>query len=214
MGSDWRPRYTPAERFDRQLSLAVVGDMGGGKTTLSVRFTSGTFLSVVPTVGYDFHLRTVEAKDGRKIQVRIWDTAGQERHRAVVPVLFRGVHGCLLVYDCTSSQSFHNLPLWVEALSQMTRSPVTSVVVANKTDLGEVRAVLPDEGAAMARRLGAVKFLETSAKDGSNVDAAFIALVDAILATERDLKKESNVVALTDDEPTQRSSWCAGRCFF
>ena len=53
-------------------------------------------------------------------------------------------------------------------------------MVGNKSDLEDRRVVSYDEGKKLAESLS-VEFLETSAKDTSNIDNSFIALADNII---------------------------------
>lgn len=52
------------------------------------------------------------------------------------------------------------------------------VVCGNKNDVGR-RAVTTEEGRAFAARRG-LKYFETSAKEGTNVDVMFEALFDSL----------------------------------
>ena len=53
-----------------------------------------------------------------------------------------------------------------------TKDGVPMILVGNKRELEGYRAVSPEQGQALAHRLG-VPFLETSAKSGENVDRVF-----------------------------------------
>ena len=54
----------------------------------------------------------------------------------------------------------------------MATPDVCRLLVGNKTDLSEKRAVSTEEGKALANQFG-IAFLETSARDNSNVDEMF-----------------------------------------
>ena len=56
------------------------------------------------------------------------------------------------------------------------------ILIGNKCDLEDKRQVSYDEGKAYADSMGA-EFLETSARDGTNIEKAFFMLADAIKST-------------------------------
>ena len=58
-------------------------------------------------------------------------------------------------------------------------SEVTGILVGNKSDLEDKRAVSFDEGLEMANRYG-VRFLEVSAKEDRNVETVFTTLIREI----------------------------------
>ena len=78
----------------------------------------------------------------------------------------------MVVYDVTNQTSFANTVRWIKDVRAERDSDVIMVLVGNKTDLSEKRQVKMEEGEAKAKELG-VMFIETSAKDGSNVEQAF-----------------------------------------
>lgn len=64
-------------------------------------------------LGIDFKIKTINL-DGKSVKVQIWDTAGQERFRTITQTYYRGAHGVILAYDCTSNESFENISNWVK----------------------------------------------------------------------------------------------------
>jgi GTPase SAR1 family protein len=55
------------------------------------------------------------------------------------------------------------------------------VLIGNKVDLEEMRKVSTEEGMALAKEIGAVAFIETSAKTGKNVEEMFQQITNSIL---------------------------------
>lgn len=118
----------------------------------------------------------------QRIKFEIWDTAGQERYRCLVPVYYRGVTAALVVYDVTDHSSFECCTYWIQEIRRsMNRKTFFTILVGTKADRAEDRAVFAEEGAELAEREGISGFLETSAKDGINVEELFTTLGQLIL---------------------------------
>ena len=123
----------------------------------------------MPTIGVDFKIRTIESDD-KVCKLQIWDTAGQERFKTITSSYYKGAHGIIITYDITDRDSFNAVHNWMqEAEKQSPMESVARILVGNKSDLEQRRAVSYDEGQEMANHYG-VRFLETSAKECKNVD--------------------------------------------
>jgi small GTP-binding protein len=118
------------------------------------------------------------------IRYQIWDLAGQQRFDAVREVYYKGCVGALLVYDVTRPDSYFNTPKWINELwGNNGRGRVPIVVVANKIDMRELSddTVSPEQGRVFTNRLTDLtksegfecNYIETSAKTGVNIQAAF-----------------------------------------
>merc|ERR1711981_1311667 len=130
-------------------------------------------------MGVDFKIRTLEM-DGKKIKMQIWDTAGQERFRTITQSYYRGAHGIFIVYDITDYDSFKNVPDWLREIDRYSSEAVVKLMVGNKCDPTDMRSVPTEEAKTFAEQIG-VQFLETSAKDATSVDNAFMAMAAAII---------------------------------
>lgn len=143
--------------------------------------------------------------DGKTIKAQIWDTAGQERYRAITSAYYRGAVGALLVYDVTKSATFENASRWLRELRDHADGRGTAVMlVGNKTDLVAkqqrgLRAVSRGDAAALAEREG-LSFVETSALDATNVDAAFEQLLTEIYRAVSRKALSAAATAAEDDE--------------
>lgn len=94
--------------------------------------------------------------------------------------------GILIVYDVTDEKSFnseHNnsSPLtadvrtWHAQIEQHASAGVNKILIGNKCDWDEKRAVTLEQGRALADEFG-LRFLETSAKANEGVEEAFFTL--------------------------------------
>ena len=162
------------------VKLLMLGDSGVGKSCLMMRFSDGKFpIDIIGTAGIDCKERVLTAA-GKTIRVQIWDTAGQERYSVLTETYYKKAFGIILVYDTTDPNSFANVDSWMKNIKEKANAVVEIVVVGNKTDLSEKRKVTSETGAKLAAKYG-VTFVETSAKEGTNVEKAFVSLTESIL---------------------------------
>jgi len=168
------------ETYDYLFKFIVIGDAASGKSCLLYRFTDNKYKSdSTHTIGVEFGSKIIEV-GGKFIKLQIWDTAGQERFRSVTRSYYRGAAGCILVYDITSRESFHHLTSWLNDARALATSELVIVLVGNKTDLQEDREVTFLEASRFAQE-NDLMFLETSAKNGENVEEVFMKCAKTIL---------------------------------
>ena len=99
----------------------------------------------------------------------------QERFRTITSSYYRGAHGIIVVYDVTDKDSFDNIREWINEIKRHATENVSKLLVGNKCDLEDSKEVSSEEAKNFADEQG-VQFLETSAKDATNVDKAFTTL--------------------------------------
>jgi len=116
--------------------------------------------------------------------------------------------GILLVYDVTDERSFNSerLPplLWCIAryqpslpdirtwhanIEQHASEGVNKILVGNKSDWTDKRAVTVDQGRELADELG-IRFMETSAKVNDGVEEAFFTLARSVIAPATGLSRD------------------------
>ncbi|XP_028779815.1 ras-related protein RABA3 [Neltuma alba] len=167
------------EKIDYVFKVVVIGDSAVGKTQILSRFAKNEFcLDSKSTIGVEFQTRTVTI-NGKVIKAQIWDTAGQERYRAVTSAYYRGALGAMLVYDITKRQSFDHVARWVEELRAHADNSIVIMLIGNKADLVDLRAVSTEDAVEFAEEQG-LFFSETSALSGENVESAFFKLLEEI----------------------------------
>merc|ERR1712146_10828 len=87
--------------------------------------------------------------------------------RSITRSYYRGAAGALLVYDITRRETFTHLTSWLEESRQHASPNMTIMLIGNKCDDDDKRAVSREEGEAFAKQHGLL-FLETSAKTAHN----------------------------------------------
>eukprot|EP00403_Amphidinium_massartii_P008143 CAMPEP_0178422752 /NCGR_PEP_ID=MMETSP0689_2-20121128/27336_1 /TAXON_ID=160604 /ORGANISM="Amphidinium massartii, Strain CS-259" /LENGTH=201 /DNA_ID=CAMNT_0020044327 /DNA_START=56 /DNA_END=658 /DNA_ORIENTATION=- len=171
---------SPLPEHDAIFKLLLIGDSAVGKSSLLLRYADGVYLpgSYVATVGVDFKIKNIEL-DSWRLKLQLWDTAGQERFRTLSQGFYRGAHGVVVVYDVTDRASFSNAVHWLEEITKYSSDRMPRLLVGNKRDLTSKRVVAYEEGSELAAECG-IHFFETSARDATNVEAAFLHLVSTI----------------------------------
>ena len=85
------------------------------------------------------------------------------------------------MYDVTDQVSFGNVKQWLQEIDRYACESVNKLLVGNKCDLVSQKAVDFNTAKEFADSLG-IPFLETSAKNSTNVDDAFLTMAREIKA--------------------------------
>ncbi|MCF2141196.1 MAG: GTP-binding protein [Candidatus Lokiarchaeota archaeon] len=166
-----------------KLKILLCGPAAVGKTSLIHRFIKSKFeRDYKLTVGVDILTKNVEYAAGKTATLSIWDIGGQERFSFIRTTFYKGASGALLVFDLSRSSTFGSIKNWRAEVNQFA-GDIPFVLIGNKLDLiPEVGEVIDrDECRDYAEDEGSI-YIETSAKDGTNVDEAFIELTRLIVA--------------------------------
>lgn len=195
--------------------VIAVGDSRVGKTSIINRFVHDEFpYTVICNLGVDFDTRILQV-DGIPIKIQIWDTAGQERYNAVRASYYRGSKGILLVYDITQRSTYEHIDRWLKEIREHEYNHTEDAViilVGNKTDLEQSRAVSTEEAQTFAEANNLL-FIETSALSGSNIEAAYLNVLNEILQNERknpSNEDQSSGTKLSTDNSKPSAYSCCG----
>jgi len=187
--------------YDYLFKVVLIGDSGVGKSNLLSRFTRNEFnLESKSTIGVEFATRSINV-DGKTVKAQIWDTAGQERYRAITSAYYRGAVGALLVYDIAKHATYVNVQRWLKELRDHADSNIVIMLVGNKSDLKHLRAVPTEEAKNFSTENG-LSFIETSALDASNVEAAFQNILTEIyrIVSNKALESSQDPIKPTNSE--------------
>ncbi|ODV76244.1 Rho family GTPase RHO3 CYBJADRAFT_121960, partial [Cyberlindnera jadinii NRRL Y-1542] len=172
----------PVER-----KIVILGDGACGKTSLLNVFTRGYFPQVYEPTVFENYVHDIFV-DGKSIKLSLWDTAGQEEFDRLRSLSYSDTHTIMLCFSIDSRDSLENVQnKWVGEIADHCEG-VKLVLVALKCDLrnddgddddhensnpSSKNLITYDEGLAMAKKIGALRYLECSAKKNRGVNEAF-----------------------------------------
>ena len=155
-------------------------------------YTHNEFSSkLMQTTGVEYSSKTVMHKDS-PVKLQLWDTAGQERFKSITKTYYRGAKGALLVFDLTSRASFIQCKEWYTLAVEVCGNALACVLVGNKKDLEDRRAVGFKEIKEFAETFQLL-YVETSCVTGENVRTSFETMVDLVFS-----KIEANIIKKED----------------
>ncbi|CBF77002.1 putative RAS small monomeric GTPase (Rsr1) [Aspergillus nidulans FGSC A4] len=188
-------------RPQREYHIVVLGAGGVGKSCLTAQFVQNVWIeSYDPTIE-DSYRKHIEV-DGRQCILEILDTAGTEQFS----------QGFLLVFSITSMSSLNEL---AELREQIVRikddENVPIVIVGNKSDLEEDRAVPRARAFSLSQSWGSAPYYETSARRRANVNEVFIDLCRQIIRKDAQGRSEDYELAPRKRENTSRQERKRGK---
>lgn len=153
--------------------LILGGDGGVGKTSMVHRFVENEFdVDYKSTIGTSIMKKECKFDSlESKVRFVIWDLAGQSQFKRVRASYVANAEAGILVFDVTRRETYENLENWHKEILDSAPT-ITLIIVGNKIDLVDSRAVSSQEGEEMAKKLG-LSYIEASAKTGENIEDAF-----------------------------------------
>ncbi|KAL9553209.1 Rho GTPase [Mucor bainieri] len=165
--------------------IVIVGDGACGKTCLLSVFCKGFFPAgdYIPTI-FDNSVKDVVV-DSQPVVAELWDTAGQEDFDRLRTLSYPDSDVVLIAFSVDIPESLENISeKWMPEVKRYCPGlPV--LLVGCKTDLRKdqrtiqelekqsLKPITTHQGAEAARRVGAYKYVECSAKLEQGVDEVF-----------------------------------------
>ncbi|XP_023613150.1 transforming protein RhoA-like isoform X1 [Myotis lucifugus] len=185
--------------------LVLVGDGACGKTCLLVVFSKDQFPAVYVPMVFENNVADIEV-DGKQVELALWDTAGQEDYDRLRPLSYPDTDVILMCFSIDNPDSLENIPeKWTPEVKHFCPN-VPIILVGNKKDLRndeltrwelakmKQKPVKPEEGREMANRIGALGYVECSAKTKDGVREVFETATRAALRARRGKKKSRCLV--------------------
>jgi hypothetical protein len=150
--------------------LCMVGSFAVGKTSLVSRFVKSVFSDKYHTsVGVKVDKKDLTI-DGQDVNLMIWDLAGEDDFQQLKISYIKGSSAYLLVCDGTRRASYDKA-LELKQRIEDELGPLPFCLLVNKCDLKKDWEVSDQELSALEAQGWTV--LQTSAKSGDHVEAAF-----------------------------------------
>ena len=193
-----------------EYKIAVLGNVGIGKSAAVIRFVSDHYVEVYDPIIEDNYRNRVEVDD-QQYMLDILDTYGEiDKCSPLRTTYITSGQGFLLAYSITSSDSFKSVKNWYEQIVRAKGTKDIPIVLAGlKCDMEDSRQVTREQGEELARELNC-PFFETSAKNNIHIDDAFTEVVmeiNARLPPESEPTEEpaENIENTENTESTEES---------
>ena len=188
------------------------------------RYVSGRFTGQYKaTIGSDFMTKSIVLKNGHKLSFRCGTqvnerpractdesrAAGQERFQSLGTAFYRGAGACILVFDASNPTATESLEKWWKEFCTFSRPEDPAlfpfVVIANKIDTGE-RSTRAASTWCTSKN---VELFEASAKDDTNVSAAFERVAELGQTRKQEIEARMLPAPIVLNQPAAQSSSCA-----
>jgi small GTP-binding protein len=184
-----------SEATESRHKIAIIGDSSVGKTSLILRYVNNTFSdNVKPTIGCDYYDKEVSVA-GANVKLSIWDTAGQERFRGLSSAYYKKARCVVVVFDITKKSSFDKIDFWRDEISSYADEGVLVILIGNKIDLQDKRAVLKEDATNYVNKHKFSLYMETSALENAEgqIEKMFTIIAEKILEK---VKQEGSGVSM------------------
>lgn len=155
--------------------VVVFGSGGVGKTSLVLRFINGTFnTNYIPTIE-DTYRKVISSNRKEICTLQITDTTGSHQFPAMQRLSISKGHAFVLVFSIASRQSLEELKVILELVNEVKGdlSGIPVMLVGNKSDEESGKREVGEKTGQALQQMWKCKYIETSAKNGTNVTELF-----------------------------------------
>ena len=176
-----------------EFKIVLIGSASVGKTSIFNKFINGYFSqNYKSTITVEFKIKYMKLDNNLFVKLILWDTCGAEIFRAVTKQYYKNAHAIILVFDLTDQNSFNDLKnIWLNDVKNYGDINTQILSVGNKLDLIEERKVSESQVINFCRENG-YKYIEASAKEGTNILKIFEELSIDLVTKYEKLREEEN----------------------
>ena len=193
------------KNYDLNFKIIVIGNVGVGKSCLSLKATKGIFIEeYTSTVGFEFYCFNVKIND-KIVKLQIWDTCGQEAYRSLIMNFYRNASLAIIVYSIEDLESFKDINIWLKQVRTYGSPSCKVFLIGNKIDSNS-REVSYEQGLKCKNDFFFDGFMETSAKDGINTRELFVNCATILYEENEYLNEQLKSRKYSDDNESARFS--------
>ena len=193
------------KNFDLNFKIIVIGNVGVGKSCLSLKATKGIFIEeYTSTVGFEFYCFNVKINE-KIVKLQIWDTCGQEAYRSLIMNFYRNASLAIIVYSIEDLESFKDINIWLKQVRTYGSTSCKVFLIGNKIDSNS-REVSYEQGLKCKNDFFFDGFMETSAKDGINTRELFVNCATILYEENEHLNEQLKSRKYSDDSESARFS--------
>ena len=177
----------------KTVKVVVVGEGAVGKTAMTVTYAHKYFPTEYTATVFDNYPTDIEV-GGVQINMNIWDTGGLDEFEDLRKLTYPGTDVFVVCFDLTNGDSRENiLNVWIPDLRERVGQTTPIILVGTKSE----RSFIPPpmskgsqfygdpegyesyhitsykQGVQLAKKIGAAKYLECSAKNNDGLEAVF-----------------------------------------
>ena len=162
-----------------EYKVTLLGAGGVGKSAITLRIVSGTFTPTYNPTIEDYYRHEANVSNVGPCVVEILDTAGTEQFASMRQLYISNSQAFAIIYSIDSQESFEEAKqIYTDIVEVKPANELAIVLVGNKCDMSnDKREVSTSEGAQAAKNMSNCHFIETSAKENTNVTQLFEKLV-------------------------------------
>ncbi|XP_013077645.2 cdc42 homolog [Biomphalaria glabrata] len=176
------------ENENDPVHCAILGDGMTGKTCMTLSYSTRQFVDEYTATICD-QREVVVHTQGRHYNMCVVDTAGQSDYEYLRCFAYKESDVLLLCFSVCDRESFYNVcNSWVPEVKKHIKGKRPIILVGTQTDLrhgNQETEVTYEEGVSMAKDIGAVTYMECSAKNGSGLDEVFGEVLDKALKRKK-----------------------------
>ncbi len=162
-----------------QANILLIGDSAVGRTSLRRAWMGKHFIeNHLTTIGASIEKKSIDL-DGIKYNITLTDLGGQDFYSGLRKNFYRNIDGAIVVFDLTKKESFLRIDFWINELFREVKRLVPFILVGNKSD-SKNRIISKKAALEIVEKYSKktlpkfkIRYLETSAKQGKNVNEIF-----------------------------------------
>jgi len=193
---------------DKDVKLMMLGDSNVGKSKLIMKYICGDFSDdYEPTENTPYRRRI--SHEGEDVQYNIIDAVFSPTHDQFTisqDEQIRNADGFFLVFDMTNRDTFNSLSWYRDNILRVKNADNLDyiiIMIGNKSDTESEKQVDKLEAQQLANDYS-VKYYETSALNGNNVEKAFTDMMRSVRMIKRQKTIDKDILFVTKSRPYEK----------